>query len=91
MVTFVVVFSPPSRSARKQKREKVAYQKAKAALQQAEAACASGSAAEVERIERATAAFEAAGGYSIDARVARVLKVSRPFGQHPKICRCFLN
>merc|ERR1719171_1558088 len=52
----------------------VAYRKAKAALEAAEAACVSGSAAEVEAMNRANDAFEAAGGYSVDARVARVLK-----------------
>ena len=41
-----------------------AYQQAKAELQAAEAACVSGDAAEVERLEKASADFEAAGGYS---------------------------
>jgi len=51
-----------------------AYQQAKAELQAAEAACVSGDAAEVERLEKASADFEAAGGYSVDSRVSRVLK-----------------
>jgi len=51
-----------------------AYQSAKTELQAAEVACTSGDAAEVERLERATAAFEAAGGYTVDSRVSRVLK-----------------
>eukprot|EP00966_Prymnesium_polylepis_P013111 302355-Prymnesium_polylepis.2 len=52
------------------------YQAAKAALQAAEEACASGSGSESEllALEAAMADFEAAGGYTVDARVARVLR-----------------
>jgi ATPase subunit of ABC transporter with duplicated ATPase domains len=50
-----------------------AYQAARAELDAAEAACITGSDCELERLEKATSAFEAAGGYSIDAKVARVL------------------
>lgn len=49
------------------------YQTAKAELEAAEAACTTGAECELERLEAATAAFEAFGGYSVDAKVARVL------------------
>eukprot|EP00966_Prymnesium_polylepis_P125115 2893360-Prymnesium_polylepis.1 len=53
-----------------------AYQAAKAGLQAAEEACGSGSGSESElqALEDAMADFEAAGGYTVDARVARVLR-----------------
>ena len=51
-----------------------AYQAARAALQAAEAACVEGSECELRRLDEAVASFEAAGGYDVDARVARVLK-----------------
>jgi hypothetical protein len=50
-----------------------AYQAARAELDAAEAACLTGADCELERLEAATSAFEAAGGYAIDAKVARVL------------------
>merc|ERR1740130_1962545 len=40
----------------------------------AKAACTSGSASELEALERAQAGFEAVGGYAVNATVARVLK-----------------
>eukprot|EP00962_Isochrysis_galbana_P022301 scaffold6653_cov115-Isochrysis_galbana.AAC.1 len=50
-----------------------AYQLARAELDAAEIACVTGSECELERLEKAASAFEAAGGYAIDAKVARVL------------------
>ena len=50
------------------------FQAAKGALEAAEAACTSGSVRELEALERAQAGFEAAGGYAVNATVARVLK-----------------
>ena len=50
------------------------YQSAKTALEAAQEMCTTGSGAEVEALELAQASFEAAGGYDVDARVARVLK-----------------
>ncbi len=53
-----------------------AYRSAQLELVAAEEAAAAGTGApaELERLECARVAFEAAGGYEIDARVARVLK-----------------
>ena len=51
-----------------------AYQSSKDELDAATDACASGSLAEAERLDAARAAFEAAGGYEVDARVSRVLR-----------------
>ncbi|EOD08222.1 hypothetical protein EMIHUDRAFT_453200 [Emiliania huxleyi CCMP1516] len=50
------------------------FQAAKAALEAAEVACVSGAARELETLERAMGEFEAAGGYTVEGRVARVLK-----------------
>ena len=50
-----------------------AYQKAKADLEAAEAACVSGSECELESLDKATTAFEAAGGYQVEKRVSLVL------------------
>ena len=51
-----------------------AFQAAKSALLEAEAACTTGTECELERLEKAQVAFEAAGGFAVDARVSRVLK-----------------
>eukprot|EP00919_Chromeraceae_sp_WS-2016_P057152 GHVR01135516.1.p1 GENE.GHVR01135516.1~~GHVR01135516.1.p1 ORF type:complete len:216 (-),score=34.39 GHVR01135516.1:499-1146(-) len=45
------------------------YQRAKKALEVAEAACITGSECELEALDRATSEFEAVGGYSIEKRV----------------------
>ena len=50
-----------------------AYQHAKRALEEAEAACISGSDCELERLDRAQSDFEAVGGYSVEKRVTSVL------------------
>ena len=50
-----------------------AYQGAKRALEDAEAACVSGAESELEALERAQSDFEAAGGYSVEKRVTQVL------------------
>ena len=50
------------------------FQRAKAALEQAEARCTTGSECEVEALAQAQADFEAAGGYRVEGRVSRVLK-----------------
>ena len=50
------------------------FQAAKSALEAAEAACTTGATCELEALERAQADFEAAGGYAVNATVARVLK-----------------
>jgi len=50
------------------------YQEALGELQESEDACTSGSECELERLEAATGAFEACGGYTVEARVGAVLK-----------------
>ena len=50
-----------------------AYQRAKAALEAAEAACVTGDACELEALDEAASEFEAAGGYSVEKRVSLVL------------------
>ena len=50
-----------------------AYQRAKVALEAAEAACVSGTEFELQALDQATAAFEAAGGYTVEKRVSLVL------------------
>ena len=49
------------------------YQRAKAALEEAQAACTSGAECELEALDKATTAFEAAGGYTVEKRVSLVL------------------
>ncbi|KAL3929294.1 MAG: hypothetical protein SGPRY_002020 [Prymnesium sp.] len=51
-----------------------AYQAAKAALARAEEACVTGAEDELRALEKALSEFESVGGYSVDARVARVLR-----------------
>lgn len=50
-----------------------AYQRAKAALEAAQAACVSGAECELEELDRATSEFEAVGGYTVEKRVSLVL------------------
>ena len=50
-----------------------AYQEAKSALEAAEAACVSGAECELQALDDATTAFEAAGGYTVEKRVSLVL------------------
>ena len=49
------------------------YQKAKAALEAAQAACVTGAECELEVLDKATTDFEAAGGYTVEKRVSLVL------------------
>lgn len=49
------------------------YQKAKAALEAAQAACVTGAECELEVLDKATTEFEAAGGYTVEKRVSLVL------------------
>ena len=51
----------------------VTYQKAKLALEAAQAACVSGSECELEVLDKATSDFEAIGGYTVEKRVTLVL------------------
>ena len=50
-----------------------AYQKAKLALEAAQAACVSGTDCELEVLDKATSDFDNAGGYTVEKRVTLVL------------------
>ena len=52
----------------------VEYQTALAEVEAAEAGCTEGSECELERLDAAYAAFESAGGYTVEVRVANVLR-----------------
>ena len=54
------------------------YQKAKAALEAAQAACVTGAECELEVLDKATTDFEAAAGYTVDKRVSLVLSGPPP-------------
>jgi ATP-binding cassette subfamily F protein 3 len=66
------------------------YQRAKAALEAAESACVSGSECELEELDEATTAFEAAGGYTVEKRVSLVLSgLGFDYEEFDKPCSSF--
>ena len=67
-----------------------AFQAAKKALAEAEAACTTGSDCELELLEKAQSDFEVASGFAVDARVARVLKgLGFDDGEYDRPCSSF--
>ena len=66
--------SGSARSVREEVMSRMAdYQRAKAALEAAQASCVTGSESELKALDQASSDFEAAGGYTVERRVSLVL------------------